>query len=104
MWVGLIALMGVEGAFVVNAVTYLVGVVVLLPFRIGPAPRAVDAAPSAGVVAAALDGLRVVRARPSLRRLFVLSGSVYLIWGAFIVVEPIYVRAPEITSPKSPGM
>src|SRR4029079_12328308 len=34
----------------------------------------------------------VVRTRPDLRRLFVLAGSVYLIWGAFVVVEPIYVR------------
>jgi MFS family permease len=86
-----IASFGVEGAFVVNAATYLVGVLVLLPFRIGPAPVAAGAE-TQGVVAEVREGLRVVRARPDLRRLFVLSGSVYLIWGAFVVVEPIYVR------------
>jgi MFS family permease len=86
-----IAAFGVEGAFVVNAATYLVGVLVLLPFRIGPAPVAAGTE-TQGVVAEIREGLRVVRARPELRRLFVLAGSVYLIWGAFVVVEPIYVR------------
>ena len=86
-----IASFGVEGAFVVNAATYLVGVVVLLPFRIGPAPVPAGTE-TQGVVAEIREGLRVVRARPELRRLFVLAGSVYLIWGAFVVVEPIYVR------------
>jgi len=86
-----IASFGVEGAFVVNAATYLVGVLVLLPFRIGPAPVPAGTE-TQGVVAEIREGLRVVRARPELRRLFVLAGSVYLIWGAFVVVEPIYVR------------
>jgi len=86
-----IASFGVEGAFVVNAATYLVGVLVLLPFRIGPAPVPAGTE-TQGVVAEIREGLRVVRARLELRRLFVLAGSVYLIWGAFVVVEPIYVR------------
>jgi MFS family permease len=86
-----IAAFGVEGAFVVNAATYLVGVLVLLPFRIGPAvvPQGTE---SRGAVAEIREGLHVVRARPELRWLFVLAASVYLIWGAFVVVEPIYVR------------
>jgi predicted MFS family arabinose efflux permease len=87
-----IATMGVEGAFVVNAATYLVGVMVLLPFRIGPAAPRTDAGAPVGVVAEVREALRVVRSRPALGRLFLLAGSVYLIWGAFIVVEPIYVR------------
>jgi MFS family permease len=87
-----IASFGVEGAFVVNAATYLVGVLVLLPFRIGPASARPTDETSRSVVTEIRDGVRVVRARPELRRLFVLAGSVYLIWGAFVVVEPIYVR------------
>src|SRR4051812_42805970 len=87
-----IALMGVEGAFVVNAATYLVGVAVLVPFRVGPARHVTDPAAPVGVVAEVREGLRVVRGGPELRRLFVLAGSVYLTWGAFVVVEPIYVR------------
>src|SRR3954454_9554789 len=86
-----IASFGVEGAFVVNAATYLVGVLVLLPFRIGPAAVPAGTEPR-GVVAEIHEGLQVVRTRPELRRLFVLAASVYLIWGAFVVVEPIYVR------------
>lgn len=87
---------GFEGAFVVDSLTYLVGIAVLVPFRIGPAPRSATNAPSAGAVRSITnevrDGVRLVRARPALRRLLLLGVSVYLIWGAFIVVEPIYVR------------
>jgi MFS family permease len=85
-----IATLGIEGAFVVNAGTYLAGVLVLLPFHIGPATSHDDARP--GVLAEVREALVVVRERPALRRLFTLAGSVYLVWGAFIVVEPIYVR------------
>jgi predicted MFS family arabinose efflux permease len=77
---------------VVNAATYAIGVAVLLPFRIGPSQARVDAARAEGLRAEVREGLRVVRARPELLRLFVLASSVYLIWGAFVVVEPIYVR------------
>ncbi|MGZ4714536.1 MAG: MFS transporter [Acidimicrobiia bacterium] len=87
---GAIAAVGIEGAFVVNAVTYLIGVAVLVPFRIGAVPVAHTR--ETGVVSQVTEGLRVVAARPALRSLFALAGSVYLIWGAFIVVEPIYVR------------
>jgi MFS family permease len=89
---GSIALVGIEGAFVVNAATYLVGVLVLLPFRIGPAPTPEGVVRPVGAFGEAREAWRVVRSRPALRHLFVLAGSVYLIWGAFIVVEPIYVR------------
>ena len=75
----------------VNAVTYLVGVAVLLPFRIGPA-RVVAAEHRPSVIAEVKEGWRVVASRPALKGLLTLAGSVYLIWGAFIVVEPIYVR------------
>ena len=89
---GAIGLFGFDGAFVVNALTYLVGVAVLLPFRIGPAPRAAERASDSSVRADLREGLAVVGARPALQRLLILATSVYLIWGAFIVVEPIYVR------------
>ena len=38
------------------------------------------------------EGFRVVRRRPRLRLLLGMSGCVYVIWGAFLVIEPIYVR------------
>jgi MFS family permease len=89
---GSIALVGVEGAFVVNAATYVVGVLVLIPFRVGPAAAPTTDTQPVGVVADVREALHVVRARPALRHLFLLAASVYLIWGAFVVVEPIYVR------------
>ena len=89
---GAIAWFGFDGAFVVNAVTYLIGVAVLVPFRIGAAPRSEAATDRAGVRAEIREGVAVVAARPALRWFMFLAGTVYLIWGAFIVVEPIYVR------------
>lgn len=89
---GAIGLFGFDGAFVVNALTYLVGVAVLLPFRVGRAPRAAEDVSEPSVRAELRAGLAVVGARPALQRLLIAATSVYLIWGAFIVVEPIYVR------------
>ncbi|MBK5287416.1 MAG: MFS transporter [Acidimicrobiia bacterium] len=89
---GSIGAFGFSGAFVVNSLTYLIGVGVLLPFHLGAA------APSAKTEPSRLrdemrEGFAVVAARPSLRRGLALATSVYLIWGAFIVIEPIYVRS-----------
>ena len=88
---GAIGAFGFEGAFVVDALTYLVGIAVLIPFRIGPAPRPVAGAVRS-ITGEVREGLSVVAQRPVLRHLLLLGVSVYLIWGAFIVVEPIYVR------------
>lgn len=84
---------GFSGAFVVDAVTYAVGIAVLVPFRIGPVARpAVGDAPASGVVGEMREALGIVAARPAMKGLLALGFSVYLIWGAFIVVEPLYVR------------
>ncbi len=85
-----ISAFGFSGAFVVNSLTYLIGVVVLLPFRIGAATADVARGRLRDEVR---RGFAVVAARPSLRRGLALATSVYLIWGAFIVIEPIYVRS-----------
>lgn len=87
-----IALFGFVGAFVVNSVTFVIGIAVLLPFRIGPAPRREGDAPAAGVVQEIREGVRVIATRAELRRLMLLALCCYLIWGAFVVVEPLYVR------------
>ena len=87
-----IALFGFEGAFVVDAITFLIGVAVLVPFRIGPIPRTRHDAQDTSVIGEFREGLRVIAARPKLRRLMLLAVCCYLIWGAFIVVEPLYVR------------
>lgn len=88
-----ISAFGFAGAFVVNAATYLVGIAVLLPFRIGPPATVLARAPEpAGVAAEVRAAWRVVMDRRALRAALALAASVYVIWGAFVVVEPLYVR------------
>ena len=84
-----IGLIGVEGAFVIDALTYVIGVLVLVPITIGA--LAVTRA-DASVADDIREGFRVVRRRPRLRLLLGMSGCVYIIWGAFLVIEPVYVR------------
>ncbi len=84
-----ITTIGVEGAFVIDALTYVVGALVLIPFAIGA--RAAAATEST-VTAEVKEGFRAVRQRPRLRLLLGMSGCVYLSWGAFLVIEPVYVR------------
>ncbi len=80
---------GVEGAFIVDAITYGVGIAVLLPFKVGAvAVREV----SVGVRADLREGFALVRQSSELRGLLGSAAAVYLIWGGFAVLEPIYVR------------
>ncbi len=86
---------GFEAAFVVDAMTYGVGLLVLVPFRIDavePTAEADARVARPGVLASAREGVAIVRDRRDLRGLLLLGASVYLIWGGFVVVEPIYVR------------
>jgi predicted MFS family arabinose efflux permease len=84
-----IGTIGIEGAFIIDALTYVVGALVLIPFTIG---RTEGLAEGNTVTAELREGFRVVRVRPRLRLLLGLSGCLYLSWGAFLVIEPIYVR------------
>ncbi len=84
-----IGILGIQGAFVIDALTYVVAVAVLLPLAI---PAGTPAAPGKSIASEVRDGLRVVANRPRLRVLLGMSGTVYLSWGAFLVIEPIYVR------------
>jgi predicted MFS family arabinose efflux permease len=84
-----IGVIGIEGAFVIDALTYVVGVLVLIPIAIGHrAETQVDSS----VASEIREGFRVVQRRPRLRLLLGMSGCVYMIWGAFLVIEPVYVR------------
>jgi DHA3 family macrolide efflux protein-like MFS transporter len=84
-----IGTIGIEGAFIIDALTYVVGALVLIPFAIG---RTEGLAEGNTVSAELREGFRVVRVRPRLRLLLGMSGCLYLSWGAFLVIEPIYVR------------
>lgn len=79
---------GLRAAFVIDALTFLVGIAVVVPLQladVAPAPRA-------RLRTEVLEGLRVVAARPTLRFVLGVSTVVFLTWGTFMVVEPLYVR------------
>jgi predicted MFS family arabinose efflux permease len=84
-----IAGLGVRAAFYVDAITFVVGAVSVLPLRLRPL-----AAPSAraSVWREVRDGLQLARSRPAVRRTLVLAAAVFASWGAFFVLEPLYVR------------
>lgn len=81
---------GFRGAFVLTAVTYLVGILVL------PIVQLRDIS-DPGVAHRpgfrdALEGLRLVARTPMLRRLVVATSAVHLLYGAALLAEPLYVR------------
>lgn len=88
---GAIGAWGPRGAFFADAATYLIGNAVVLPLRLRPVESgAVSARPNVWRELGA--GVAVVRDRPFVRQVLTVSMSVYLVWGAYAVIEPIYVR------------
>jgi MFS family permease len=85
---GVIALWGVRAAFLADAITYWVGVAVLLPLRL----RQLPPAPRVKVRTEIAEGLRTARRQPVVRFVLLLSIGVHVSWSTFLVVEPIYVR------------
>jgi predicted MFS family arabinose efflux permease len=85
---GVIAVWGVGAAFVADAVTYWVAVAVLVPLRL----REVPPPPRTTLRHELLDGLRIARRQPVIRFTMVLSVAVFVTWGSFFVIEPLYVR------------
>lgn len=89
---GSIALWGPRGAFLIDALTYAVGVAVVVPLHLRPLAAGDGIHDSRSVWRDVRAGLQVVRERPAVRDLLTLGMSVYLVWGAYAVIEPIYVR------------
>jgi predicted MFS family arabinose efflux permease len=90
---GAIAAWGPRGAFLADVVTYAIGIAVVVPLRLRPIEHHHDEAlerSSAWIELRA--GLQFVRSHSVIRRILTLSLSVYLVWGAYAVIEPIYVR------------
>ena len=83
-----IALWGFHAAFVVDALTYVVGVLVVAPLAVRHVPRG----EVVGVREEIAAGVRITFRHPALRLTMVLSAAVFLTWSAFVVVEPLYVR------------
>jgi MFS family permease len=88
---GAIAAWGPRGAFVIDAITYGVGVAVVVPLRLRALTH-VKPEKHPPLREELRAGIRIVRERPAVQRILALSTSVYLVWGAYAVIEPIYVR------------
>ncbi|HVJ95307.1 MAG TPA: MFS transporter, partial [Acidimicrobiia bacterium] len=88
---GAIAAWGPRGAFLIDGATYLVGIAVVVPLRLSRIQKA-ENHERRGALQDLREGLQIVRERIDVRYILGLAGSVYLVWGAYAVIEPIYVR------------
>jgi MFS family permease len=81
---------GLPGAFLVDAATFLVGAAVALRLDVAPLPRPTTVDRSAW--REVREGARLAWRTPGLRWTFAILGATYAAWGAFGVLEPLYVR------------
>jgi MFS family permease len=86
-----IGVFGFKGAFVFDALTYLLGLLVLPIVRLRPRQDA-DADEPRVRIRDVLDGWRVVWGTRVLRRVVGCTMAVYLLYGASLLAEPLYVR------------
>jgi MFS family permease len=84
-----ISLWSIRGAFVIDAVTFVIGILTLLPLRLHPVISGADARPDPTDL---LSGLRLSWREPTVRRTMLLGLAVFCSWGASMVMEPLYVR------------
>jgi MFS family permease len=86
-----LALSGFPAAFVLDAVSYLIGAAVVAPLRLRPLPDR-QRADQPGWKHQLATGVRLVVARSGLRRGLLLSAAVTFTSAAYLVVEPLYAR------------
>ena len=91
---------GIQAAFVFDAATFAVGALSVLPLKLGASARTTERMPSRHELMA---GLRLARSIPDVRRTLWLAFAVYCSWGAFMVIEPLYVRDVLHRSPATLG-
>lgn len=88
-----IALLGFRGAFMFDAATYAVGLLVLPLVRLRSVPLAAGEAEAPPVrLRDAFEGWRLIRRTGVLRRTVACTFSVHLLYGAALLAEPLYVR------------
>ena len=91
-----IGLFGFTGAFVFDAATYALGIVVLPLVHLRPIVAPVgdghEAEPAVPRLRDALEGWRLVARSPILRRVVAASFSVHVLYGTAMLAEPLYVR------------
>ncbi len=84
-----LALFGFRAAFVLDAGSYLVGALVVVPL---PVSRANDERAGPAWRREILEGIWLIRRRGSLRLVALMMAAVTFTTGAFLVVEPLYAR------------
>ena len=98
----IIAASGIQAAFLVDAGTFLVGAVAVASLRTRSVPAEDGERPSA--LRELLAGLAVARRSLVIRRALLLAVFAYLSWGAFFILEPLYVRTVLHRSPVVLGL
>jgi MFS family permease len=83
-----LALLGFQAAFVLDAISYLLGALVVLPLPVLPAASE----QSQGWRGELRAGVILVARRGSLRMVVLMLAAVTFTSGAFLVVEPLYAR------------
>jgi predicted MFS family arabinose efflux permease len=88
-----IAAFGFRGAFVFDALTYALGLVVLPVVRLRPVARGIHEGDDAPVrFRDALEGWKLILRSGTLRRTVSCTFIVHLLYGAALLAEPLYVR------------
>ncbi|MBW3642882.1 MAG: MFS transporter, partial [Actinobacteria bacterium] len=78
---------GLAGAFLADALTYLAGMAAAWPLRVESVAGGVRS-----TWVELREGLSLVRRTPGLRWTLGITGTTFLLWGLFGVLEPLYVR------------
>jgi MFS family permease len=84
-----IASADVRAAFYVDAITFVVGALSVLPLRLRTLS---DPPPRESAWREVRAGLQLAWSTPAVRRTLALAGAAFASWGAFFVLEPLYVR------------
>lgn len=99
-----IGLWGIGAAFVFDAATFAVGALALIGVRLREVAGREAATAATSVIGELVEGLRLARSIGEVRRTLTLAGAVFLSWGAFFVIEPLYVRDVLHRSPAVLGL
>jgi predicted MFS family arabinose efflux permease len=92
---------GIRAAFFFDAATFVVGALAVLPLRLRPKTGDYARAPLRREL---LDGWRLACNLTDVRRTLLLATAVFCSWGAFFVLEPLYVRDVLHRSPATLGL
>lgn len=93
-------MVSLDSIFVLDAATSLLGVLLVLPLKLRP-PSGQDE--RLGFLRELVSGIRYSASRPSLRFLLLAGTSVWLAYGAFNSLEPLFYREVLKTGPATLG-